>query len=64
MNGILEGGVVRFVDTLAKLVGLARDGGEEGTGENAYSGEDSTDGAEDGEWERGVLDSENVFLGR
>jgi len=52
------------VDTLAKLVGLARDGGEDGTGENAYSGEDSTDGAEDGEWERGVLDSEKVFLGR
>jgi hypothetical protein len=33
---MLEGGVVKFVDTLAKLVGLTCDGGEdevEGTGE-------------------------------
>jgi hypothetical protein len=37
LNGILEGGVVKFVDTLAKLVALAREGGEEeeGTGEKA-----------------------------
>jgi len=36
LNDILEGGVVRLVDTLTKLVGLAYDGGEEeeeGTGE-------------------------------
>lgn len=34
LNDILEDGVVKFVDTLTKLVGLAHDGGEkEGTGE-------------------------------
>jgi hypothetical protein len=29
LNDMLEGGVVRFVDTLKKLVGLAYNGGEE-----------------------------------
>ena len=29
LNDILDGGVVKFVDTLAKLVGLTYDGGEE-----------------------------------
>lgn len=35
LNDILEGGVVIFVDTLTKLVGLTHDGGEgeEGAGE-------------------------------
>jgi len=29
LNDMLEGGVVKFVDTLTKLVGLVYDGGEE-----------------------------------
>ena len=32
LNDILDGGVVKFVDTLAKLVGLTYDGGEEEEG--------------------------------
>ena len=52
------------MDTLKKLVGLTYDGGEEGAGEKEQSGDDSAD-AEDGECERGVLDSEEkLFLGR